>query len=225
MEILDGQIIDYNESGDVTIRTRYENVDRFVSCGYKEAAVMLRDSRTITADQRKKIYAMLAEIADYMGEFSDIVKKQFKWELRYKRYKGMLDDFSLSDCSIETASAYIDLLVETIIAWGIPLNQPLFELCEDISRYVYICLQYKKCAVCGKSAELHHIDVVGMGSNRKEIPNEGKRAMSLCREHHREAHACGEKAFAEKYHLEPVRLDEKLCKVYKVKFKKEKDKV
>ena len=82
MEILDGQIIDYNESGDVTIRTRYENVDRFVSCGYKEAAVMLRDSRTITADQRKKIYAMLAEIADYMGEFPDIVKKQFKWELR-----------------------------------------------------------------------------------------------------------------------------------------------
>ena len=181
---------------------------------------MLKDSRTVTAEQRKKIYAMLNEIADYMGEFPDIVKKQFKWELRYKRYKGMLDDFSLSNCSIETASAYIDLLVETIIAWGIPLKQPLIELCEDIPRYVYTCLKYKKCAICGRSAELHHVDVVGIGRDRTEIAHEGMRALPLCRKHHGECHTMGSDAFAERYRLEPVRLDKELCKIYKVKNKK-----
>lgn len=219
MNPIDGRITDYNERGEITILARYENVGRFIECGYKEAIILLRDSRTVTAEQRKKIYAMLNEIADYMGEFPDIVKKQFKWELRYKRYKGMLDDFSLSNCSIETASAYIDLLVETIIAWGIPLKQPLIELCEDIPRYVYICLKNKKCAVCGRSAELHHVDVVGMGQNRTEIAHEGMRALPLCRKHHGECHTMGSDAFAERYRLEPVRLDKELCKIYKVKNK------
>ena len=220
MEVIDGEIIDYNEGGELTLRARYDNVNRFIECGYKEARILLTDSRTITAEQRKKIYALLAEIADYMGEFPEIVKKQFKWELRFKRYKGMLDDFSLSNCSVETASAYINLLVETVIAWGVPLKQPLIELCEDISRYVYMCLKYKKCAVCGRNAELHHVDVVGMGSDRKEIPHEGKRALSLCRTHHTEAHTIGDKEFCERYHLEPYRLNEELCKVYKLKSKK-----
>jgi hypothetical protein len=217
---IDGRITDYNERGEITIRARYENVGRFIECGYKEAIILLKDSRTVTAEQRKKIYAMLNEIADYMGEFPDIVKKQFKWELRYKRYKGMLDDFSLSNCSIETASAYIDLLVETIIAWGIPLKQPLIELCEDIPRYVYTCLKYKKCAICGRSAELHHVDVVGIGRDRTEIAHEGMRALPLCRKHHGECHTMGSDAFAERYRLEPVRLDKELCKIYKVKNKK-----
>lgn len=220
MELLEGQITDYTERGDIIIRARYENIGRFIECGYKEASILLRDSRTITAEQRKKIYAMLGEIADYMGEFPDIVKKQFKWELRYKRYKGMIDDFSLSDCSVETASAYIDLLVETIIAWGVPLKTPLIDFCEDISRYVYICLKYKKCAVCGIKADLHHVDAVGMGQDRKEIPHEGKRALPLCRKHHIEAHTLGDKEFAERYHLEPVRLDKTLCGIYKVKTQK-----
>lgn len=220
MNPIDGRITDYNERGEITIRACYENVGRFIECGYKEAIILLKDSRTLTAEQRKKIYAMLNEIADYMGEFPDIVKKQFKWELRYKRYKGMLDDFSLSNCSIETASAYIDLLVETIIAWGIPLKQPLIELCEDIPRYVYTCLKYKKCAVCGRSTELHHVDVVGIGRDRTEIAHEGMRALPLCRKHHGECHTMGSDAFAERYRLEPVRLDKELCKIYKVKNKK-----
>lgn len=218
--IIDGKITDYDESGELTIKARYENVDRLIKCGYKEARIMLQDSRTITAEQRKKIYAMIAEIADFMGEYTEIVKNLFKARVRSKCYKDMIEDFSLSDCSVETASAMIDVLMEKIMAWGVPLKQPLLDFCEDISRYVYLCLKYKKCAVCGRNAELHHVDVVGMGSDRKEIPHEGKRALSLCRNHHTEAHTIGDKEFCERYHLEPVRLNDKLCKVYKVKSKK-----
>lgn len=219
--IIDGKITGYDESGELIIKARYENVDRFIKCGYKEARIMLQDSRTITAEQRKKIYAMLAEVSDFMGEFPDIVKAQFKWEVRVKRFEGMIEDFSLSNCSIAEASAFIDVLMEFIIAWGVPLRKPLIDYCEDISRYVYMCLKYKKCAVCGRNAELHHVDVVGMGSDRKEIPHEGKRALSLCRKHHTEAHETGDREFCERYHLEPYRLNDELCKVYKVKSKKE----
>ena len=220
MELIDGRITDYTEHGDITICGRYEDVDRFIRCGYKNARIMLQDSRTVTAEQRKKIYALIAEIADFVGEYPEIMKKQLKLKCRLERLKEMCDDFSLSDCSVETASEFIDFLVEIIVAWGVPLKRPLIELCEDISRYVYTCLKYKKCAVCGRNAELHHVDVVGMGSDRREIPHEGKRALPLCRKHHGEAHTLGDKNFAARYCLEPVALTAQLCKVYKLKTNK-----
>lgn len=76
MEFIDGKITEYAPSGDMTIHAHYDNIDRFVKCGYSDAVIMLCDSRTITAEQRKKIYAMLDEISEYMGEFPEIVKKQ-----------------------------------------------------------------------------------------------------------------------------------------------------
>ena len=221
MEFVDGKITDYAPSGEMTIQARYDNIDRFVKCGYSDAVIMLCDSRTITAEQRKKIYAMLDEISEYMGEFPEIVKKQMKLAFQLEQLKGMACDFSLSNCSVELASAFVDFLVEKIIAWDIPLKQPLIDLCEDIRRYVYLCLKHKKCAVCGKKTELHHVDAVGMGYNRHEIVHEGMRALPLCRAHHTEAHTVGNGAFTEKYHLEPVRLNKELCKVYKLKTREE----
>lgn len=219
MEFIDGKITEYAPSGEMTIQAHYDNIDRFIKCGYSNAIIMLRDSRTITAEQRKKIYAMLGEISDYMGEFPEIVKKQMKLVFQLEQLKGMASEFSLSNCSIELASAFVDFLVEKIIAWDIPLKQPLIDLCEDIRRYVYLCLRYKKCAVCGKKTELHHVDAVGMGYNRREIVHEGMRALSLCRKHHQEAHTIGNTEFMERYHLEPVVLNKELCKIYKLKSK------
>ena len=125
------------------------------------------------------------------------------------------------NCSGLPSSGFVALLVEKIIAWDIPLKQPLIDLCEDIRRYVYLCLKHKKCAVCGKKTELHHVDAVGMGYNRNEIVHEGMRALPLCRAHHTEAHNMGNNAFMDKYHLEPVQLNKELCKVYKLKSKEE----
>lgn len=222
MELIDGKITDYAPNGDLTVRAKYGNIERFITCGYSEVRIMLKDSRTITAEQRKKIYALLGELADYIGDYPEIVKKTMKWEFRLQRLEKMAEDFSLSDCSVELASEFTDFLVEIIIAWGVPCKQPLIELCEDVKKYVYTCLKYRKCAVCGRTAELHHVDAVGMGSDRKEIPHEGKRALPLCRKHHTEAHERGDGEFMDLYHLEPIALDKELCKIYKLKTKKEK---
>ena len=75
----------------------------------------------------------------------------------------------------------------------------------------------KKCAVCGKHADLHHVDAVGMGNDRNEIHHLGRRVLPLCREHHIECHSIGSKFLMEKYHLEPVNADEKICKKYRLK--------
>ncbi len=219
MEFIDGKITEYTPSGELTIQARYDNVERFIKCGFKEARIMLQDSRTITAEQRKKIYAMLNELSEFIGDYPDIVKKTMKWEFRLQRLEKMAADFSLSNCSVELASEFIDFLVEIIIAWGVPCKQPLIELCDNIRKYVYACLKYKKCAVCGRKADLHHVDQVGMGYDRKKIIHEGMRALPLCRSHHTEIHTIGYTEFTDKYHLEPIPLNKELCGIYKLKSK------
>ena len=99
MEIIEGKVTDYTPNGELTICAKYENIERFIRCGYSTARILLADSRTITAEQRKKIYAMLGELADFVGDFPEIVKKTMKWEFRLQRLEKMAEDFSLSDCS------------------------------------------------------------------------------------------------------------------------------
>ena len=42
------------------------------------------------------------------------------------------------------------------------------------------------------------------------------RALPLCREHLQEAHQHGDAALMDKYHLEPIAIDEKIAKIYKL---------
>ena len=44
----------------------------------------------------------------------------------------------------------------------------------------------------------------------------GMEALPLCREHHREAHDHGDKVLMDKYHLEAVKIDKEIAKVYRL---------
>lgn len=221
MEIIDGTIKDYNERGELTVTAVYPDVKRFIRCGYKTARVVLNDSRTLSHEQRKKAYALLGEINDYTGEMPEYTKKFFKLGFTAERHKELAGKiFSLSDCSVELASDFIDYLIGFILAHDIPTKQPLIELCDDVKLYVYACVIHKKCAVCGRKAELHHVDAVGMGNDRNAINHMGRSALPLCRAHHSELHDMGNKEFMSLYHLQPVKIDEKIIKVYKLGGKK-----
>jgi len=63
-------------------------------------------------------------------------------------------------------------------------------------------VKFKKCIICGKHADIHHLDAIGMGNNRKGYDDSNSRKIGLCREHHSEAHAIGVLKFQQKYHLE-----------------------
>lgn len=225
MEVIDGKITGYNERGEMIITALYNNTAAFARCGYKECRIALRDSRKITNEQRRKAYALLDEITEWSGDMPEYLKYRMKKLFLLKQHKELAEEiFSLSDTDVTMARDFIAYLVDFILSYDIPTKVPLSELCEDVRKYVYSCLKHKKCAVCGRKAELHHVDAVGMGNNRNEIVHEGMRVLPLCREHHSEAHGRTKPDFLSEYHLETVRLDKELCKKWKLKASKEVEK-
>lgn len=218
MELLDGVVADY-KNGVLTVKADYPNTEKFCRISPSECYIMLKDSRTITAEQRKKAYALLGEISDYMGEMPEYTKRLFKLKFIHDELKGMADDvFSLGSCDVTLARDFITYLIDFIIAHEIPTKVPLAELCEDIQKFVYSCAMKKVCCVCGQKAELHHVDVIGSRYDRDKPIHEGLRTLPLCREHHTEAHNMTEQAFLKKYHLEPIVITKELCKKWRLPY-------
>ena len=184
---------------------------------HESVGVEFVDKRRISAKQRRKAYVLISYIAAWWGytpleAMKEMLKLMFVGEAETLRRS-----FSLSDCDMTTARLFITYLIDFCILHGVDVGEPLYRLSEDIPRYVWACLMNKRCAVCGRKAELHHVDAVGMGRNRKEICHIGMRALPLCREHHTEIHAVGREDFLKRYFLEPVRIDERIAKVYRLK--------
>ena len=72
--------------------------------------------------------------------------------------------------------------------------------------------------MCGRLAELHHVDRVGMGRDRTDICHEGMEALPLCRTHHAQAHELPDGEFMALYHFPGgVCLDKTLCKIWGLK--------
>jgi len=183
-----------------------------------EVLVYWHDSRARTLEQIRKAWALMGEIAEYQGQGKDDVYREQSTAFSLKHLEILQGElFHLSTATVSTARAFINLLIEIILEYGIPTKEPLYGLCDDLERYTYACLMNKKCAVCGRKTELHHVQAVGMGRNRHEIDHIGMLCLPLCREHHDEAHLIGNKAFEERYHLIPIQIDQKIAKKYGLK--------
>ena len=183
-----------------------------------EVRVFWSDNRCISAEQRRKAWARMTEIAAYQGQDKEDVYREQSAAFSIKNFESLQGHlFHLSTATVSEARDFINLLIEIIIEYGIPTKEPLYGLCDDLARYTYACLMNKKCAVCGRKTELHHVDHVSMGYNRKEINHIGMRCLPLCREHHMEAHSIGQTAFDAKYHLEPIAIDEKIAQKYRLR--------
>ena len=177
--------------------------------------IRLDDGRTISADQRKKIYATMRDISLWSGHTPDEIKALMKYD--YIAKTGG-EYFSLSNVDMTTANEFLEHLVEFCIENDIPCDGNPIERSPDIARALYACLLHKRCAVCGGKAELHHAeDRVQAGRNRKEIVHFGMRVEALCRKHHTECHNTGQQTFNGLYHIFGIKLDRELCQVWKVK--------
>lgn len=175
-----------------------------------ECEVRFDDGRTITAEQRKKAYALINDIAEWSGHLPEPLKEYFKFD--YMSKTGC-DYFSMSDCDMTTARDYISNLIDFCFMWSVPTKDTLLNRTDDIGKYLYQCLVHRKCAVCNQKADIHHVtgSRVGMGFNRNQISHLGRNAIALCRVHHQEAHQ-SERAFFDKYHLYGITLDDYLLK-------------
>lgn len=219
-----GYIKEVNEKGEIVILARLPNLERAIDRQYNEVEVIFQDGRKISPEQRRKIYALLGEIAEFVDGFRNTetiedAKNQRKWEFILQNMEDTERKmFSLSNCDMTLAREFISYLIEFIIKNDIPSSVSLLDNCEDIGAYIYACLLNKKCCVCGQAAQLHHCEGsrIQMGNNRNEIHHLGRECLPLCEGHHPECHQ-DEKAFMDKYHLEPIKIDEKIAKKYRLK--------
>lgn len=217
---LEGKIVDADAKF-LTIRVPYH--PDYVSKDMDKATVFLHDGRKHSRDQHGKVFALIGEIAMWAGykasETSE-VNADMKRDFLLKRFDELsaaaIKSFSMSDGDVTTVSMYISHLIDFILEHNIPTKRPITEMCEDIQQAVYSAMMHKRCIVCGKRADLHHVDRVGMGGDRHDMCHIGMRALPLCREHHNEAHLHGDAALMDKYHLETVVIDERIAKKYRL---------
>lgn len=210
----------YRHKNGMAVQTACPPVDNLSD----EVIVLWSDRRMISPEQRRKAWALVGEISAAYGYLSASDKKQINVDLKRKFLMEYVDQltadaikaFSLSDIDMSTARLYIDFLIQFILEHGIATQEPLYRLADDIGAYVYGCMLNRRCAVCGKHADIHHVDRIGMGGNRDKMSHIGMRALPLCRMHHREAHDHGDETLMDKYHLQPIVIDEKIAKELKL---------
>ena len=183
-----------------------ESIDERFIANVMHGEMRIDDGRRISSDQRKKIYALIKDIADHTGHHPEYLKEHMKYEFMMKEDR---DYFSLSSVDMTTARYFIDSVLEFCFEWDIPLSYKTNELAKEVGNYLYLCLKFRKCAVCGKKADIHHCtgSRIGMGNDRNSVSNENREVIALCREHHNEIHSVPEKEFFAKYHVGPLKLN------------------
>ena len=184
---------------------------------------------TITDEQMKLLYVLFKQYGEELGytlvEMKELLKEMFCFDQE-------IGDFSLSPykknpLTKDQATEFIQFVVENAIQNGINLYikdtkqgtvKHIRKIVPDIQRYVIKCLKTKICAVCGDfhDPDNNHIIELDHWDNVNEIGgyefDDGlqTRFISLCHKHHAEKHNIPKKEFIEKYHLQPVWLNEQL---------------
>ena len=227
-EIIDhvkGRIVEYDERrGELIIRAPYSDFATMVRREYKDVDIQLIDSRPLSSKQRRSCYAMIREISDWNGDLPEENKHYLKIDFWCAELLQTADTlFSLSNAPMSVVAAFQSYLARFIVRNDIPTKKPMLDYVDDIDDYVYACLINKKCLVCGKHADLHHVNAVGMGRDRDTIDHLGMEVLPLCREHHNEIHTIGKQTFFSKYHLgKGIQVDKTIAKIYKLNISKEK---
>lgn len=165
------------------------------------AMVTFVDERDISELQRHFYYALLGDIVNWSGEAKEIVDEYFH-NLYWIKNDG--EEISLRDGSANTmsdAKQLIDYVIDFIFDNGVPVKRGYELLPRSEEHFQYECLMHKQCLICGKKADFHHVDAVGMGRDRNKLDHTKHRVAALCRAHHTELHKIGMNEFCSKYHL------------------------
>lgn len=171
--------------------------------------VAIDDGRHISADQRKKAWALINDFADYTGYLPQEMEQLMKIE--YMVRTGS-DWFSMADCSMSTAAGFITAMLDWGFANDIPWALKTWDMIPTDYHLTVQCLRHRKCIICGKHADIDHVTTVGMGNNRHHIDNRGRYFLPLCRIHHTMRHQIGIESFIKLYHIKPVKLDDETIK-------------
>jgi len=199
----------FNEGVDMIIHIPDDIYQRIKDKEITNVEIRLDDGRHISNEQRAKIFATLKDIALYTGDVPEYLRSILTYNFCIEKGVNM---FSLSDCSMDIAREFINFLIEFILFNDIPLSEIGINRTDDIDRYLYYCLKYRKCVITGKPADIHHVtgSRVGMGHDRLKIDHRELELIALNREWHNKVHTEGETAIFEAYKVYGIKGDEKL---------------
>ena len=190
-----------------------EELSRFSDSDVLKAEITFDDNRRISAEQRKKAWALTNDVARYTG--FNPVEASVWMKVGYMAESGS-EYFSLSDCSVTTARLFISYIIEFCFLWNIPFKDKGLEMHDDINAYLWLCIKYRKCVLCGKHADIAHYEAVGMGRNRRKIDHSHHGFLALCRFHHQKQHEQGVDTFCKLNHMKPIKLSQKDLKEFKI---------
>ena len=162
----------------------------------------LLDNRGITAKQNRLSHALIKDIAEWSGDVPIYTEQYLKYD--YMAISGTW--FFHRKGTRADAREWINFLIEFVLKNDVALPK-VYEYLKDDNAWFYYCLKYRRCCICGKPADVAHVEEVGMGRNRHEIDHSQHHFMALCREHHSEQHTIGRDIFIEIYQILPVYLD------------------
>ena len=165
----------------------------------REAEIGIDDGRSISPEQRRKAYATLRDISNHTGYTVEAAKQVMKVEHMLRMRDSKL--ISLSNCSMTEAREFINTLLEYSLKEGIIMTESWMQRTDDLDCYFIQCIRYHRCCICGRQADVHHVDTIGMGNNRRYVDDSGKEVAALCREHHTIAHQRGWPRMMSQYHI------------------------
>lgn len=198
------------------------NIDKFYiddELKLVNATIEVHDPRYISRQQQKLIHAIIYDIAIYSEGYCDEVSKTY-WKNYFKQVlidNELLDrHISLANCEMTEANLLIDFILEFTFKNNISLRYETVKDYDDLERWQYMSIKYRKCCICGLKAEIEHYETIGMGNNRKTLDDSNHLKMALCRSHHIEIHSMPKEKFCTKYHVKPIRLNESQVKELKL---------
>lgn len=155
------------------------------------------DGRSISVQQRAQD---LCNVAGILRSIPGTRMKDMKQIMKVEHVMRCgCDMFSLSDCSMTTAREFINTLMEYALKEGVILTESGLQRTDDIDTYLMQCIRYRKCCICGRPADIHHVDTIGMGNDRHHYDDSQNRIMALCRQHHQICHQRGTERFCDMY--------------------------
>ena len=205
-----GQITDH--TGDIITVKLFDKLD--VETVKKQAIngkyyvnVEVFEKDSITADQRKHLYALFGDISEYTGVPIDHVEAERKYQFMLDEVLPELPSLANNQMKKTEASKFIEFVILYCIENQIPFRKQAFYLTTETNKMLFALTMKRICWITGKRGEIHHAsNLVGMGNKRSNHDHEKSTFMCLSREMHNEIHNVGYTEFCKKYHVRAIKL-------------------
>ena len=183
---------------------------RNVNTGYIDVDLSFFDKNQRTQEQNKIMHCLFREIAFWSCGYDGAKEEQEYKDYMKQKYSDK--PFKTSEMTSKEAADFIAFIIDFCFQAGVPFRDKGINMTDDINKYLFLCLKYRKCAVTGRPGEIHHVDAIGMGRDRRQVDHSQHRLVCLSREPHKQAHDMGWEEFAALHHIDGVKLTKEQVK-------------